>query len=160
MEEVRADIIKKLNSEEFKTYVNNLAVRDVLLFGSTINGDFTEESDVDIAVLGTSKLSISEILRFELFLEDLLQRRIDVVDLNSETLDIFIKIDILNTGKSIYTIDSNNYLNKFMDDIDWYYRENEHYFQCRRRDLLSWMKQDFLEIGFHIGIRSHLKKNS
>lgn len=137
MEEVRADIIKKLNSEEFKIYVSNLAVRDVLLFGSTINGDFTEESDVDIAVLGTSKLSISEILRFELFLEDLLQRRIDVVDLNSETLDIFIKIDILNTGKSIYTIDSNNYLNKFMDDIDWYYRENEHYFRCRRRDLLS-----------------------
>lgn len=137
MEEVRADIIKKLNSEEFKTYVSNLAVRDVLLFGSTINGDFTEESDVDIAVLGASKLSISEILRFELFLEDLLQRRIDVVDLNSETLDIFIKIDILNTGKSIYTIDSNNYLNKFMDDVDWYYRENEHYFRCRRRDLLS-----------------------
>ncbi len=64
---------------------------DVLLLGSTINGDFTEESDADIAVLGTSKLSISEILRFELFLEDLLQRRIDVVDLNSETLDIFIK---------------------------------------------------------------------
>lgn len=137
MEEIRADIIKKLNSEEFKTYVSNLAVRDVLLFGSTINGDFTEESDVDIAVLGASKLSISEILRFELFLEDLLQHKIDVVDLNSETLDIFIKIDILNTGKSIYTIDSNNYLNKFMDDVDWYYRENEHYFRCRRRDLLS-----------------------
>lgn len=91
---------------------------DVLLFGSTINGDFTEESDVDIAVLGTSKLSISEILRFELFLEDLLQRRIDVVDLNSETLDIFIKINILNTGKIIYTIDNNQYLNKFIDDVD------------------------------------------
>lgn len=33
MEEVRADIIKKLNSEEFKIYVSNLAVRDVLLLG-------------------------------------------------------------------------------------------------------------------------------
>lgn len=137
VEEVRADIIKKLNSEEFKSYVSNLAVRDVLLFGSTINGDFTEESDIDIAVLGTSKFSISEILRLELFLEDLLQRRIDVVDLNSETLDIFIKINILNTGKSIYTIDNNQYLYKFIDDVDWHYRENEYYFQCRRRDLLS-----------------------
>lgn len=137
VEEVRADIIKKLNSEEFKSYVSNLAVSDVLLFGSTINGDFTEESDVDIAVLGTSKFSISEILRFELFLENLLQRRIDVVDLNSETLDIFIKINILNTGKSIYTIDNNQYLYKFIDDVDWHYRENEYYFQCRRRDLLS-----------------------
>ena len=137
VEEIRVDIIEKLNSKEFKSYVRNLAVSDILLFGSTLNGDFTEESDIDIAVLGTSKLSISEILRFELFLEDFLQRRIDVVDLNSETLDIFIKINILNTGKSIYTIDNNQYLNKFKDDVDWYYRENEHYFKCRRRDLLS-----------------------
>lgn len=137
MDDIRVDIIKKLNSDEFKTYVKGLAVNDVLLFGSTINGDFNEESDVDIAVLGTLKLSISEILRFELFLEDLLGRRIDVVDLHSETLDIFIKINILNTGKSIYTIDNNQYLNKFMDEVDFYYRENEHYFRCRRRELLS-----------------------
>lgn len=71
------------------------------------------------------------------FLEDLLKRKIDVVDLKSDTLDIFIKINILNTGKSIYTIDNNDYLNQYMDDVDWYYRENEHYFKYRRRDLLS-----------------------
>lgn len=29
-----------------------------------------------------------------------------MVDLKSETLDIFVKINILNTGKSIYTIDN------------------------------------------------------
>ena len=143
MEERRAAVIEKLNSEEFTSYVSNLAVSDVLLFGSTLNGDFTEESDVDIAILGRSKLPISEILRFELFLEDLLKRKIDVVDLKSDTLDIFIKINILNTGKSIYTIDNNDYLNQYMDDVDWYYRENEHYFKCRRRDLLSWMKRDY-----------------
>ena len=143
MEEIRAAIIEKLNGEEFKSYVRNLELNDVLLFGSTLNGDFTEESDVDIAVLGKSKLSISEILRLELFLEDLLQRKIDVVDLKSETLDIFVKINILNTGKSIYTIDNNEYLNKYMDEVDWYYKENEHYFSCRRRDLLSWMKRDY-----------------
>ncbi|MEG2017108.1 MAG: nucleotidyltransferase domain-containing protein [Clostridium sp.] len=137
MEELRLDIIGKLNSEEFKAYVCSLEVNNVLLFGSTINGDFTEESDVDIAVLGTSKLSISEILRLELFLEDLLQRNIDVVDLNSETLDIFIKINILNTGMSIYTTDENQYLKIFMDNVDWYYKDNEYYFKCRRRDLLS-----------------------
>lgn len=143
MEEIREAVIEKLNSEEFTSYVSNLAVSDVLLFGSTLNGDFTEESDVDIAILGRSKFSISEILRLELFLEDLLKRKIDVVDLKSDTLDIFIKINILNTGKSIYTIDNNDYLNKYMDEVDWYYRENEHYFECRRRDLLSWMKRDY-----------------
>ena len=73
----------------------------------------------------------------ELFLEDLLERNIDVIDLNSDNLDIFIKIDILNDGKSIYTTDNNKFLEKFIEKVDWYYRENEYYFKCRRRELLS-----------------------
>lgn len=67
MEDIREAVIEKLNSEEFTSYVSNLAVSDVLLLGSTLNGDFTEEFDVDIAILGRLKLSISEILRLELF---------------------------------------------------------------------------------------------
>lgn len=92
---------------------------------------------MDIAILGTSKLTIKEILKLELFLEDLLERNIDVIDLNSDNLDIFIKIDILNDGKSIYTTDNNKFLEKFIEKVDWYYRENEYYFKCRRRELLS-----------------------
>ena len=130
-------ILDKLDSNELKSYLNNINVNSVLVFGSLINGDFSEESDVDIAVLGTSKLPIKDILKLELFLEDLLERNIDVIDLNSDTLDIFIKIDILNTGKSIYSIDNNTFLQDFLDKVDWYYRENEHYFNCRKRDLLS-----------------------
>lgn len=130
-------ILDKLDSNELKSYLNNINVNSVLVFGSLINGDFSEESDVDIAVLGTSKLPIKDILKLELFLEDLLERNIDVIDLNSDTLDIFIKIDILNTGKSIYSIDNNSFLQDFLDKVDLYYRENEHYFNCRKRDLLS-----------------------
>ena len=92
---------------------------------------------MDITILGTSKLTIKEILKLELFLEDLLERNIDVIDLNSDNLDIFIKIDILNDGKSIYTTDNNKFLEKFIEKVDWYYRENEYYFKCRRRELLS-----------------------
>lgn len=51
---------------------------------------------MDIAVLGTAKLQIKDIFKLELCLEDLLERNIDVIDLNSDNLDIFIKIDIFD----------------------------------------------------------------
>lgn len=76
-------------------------------------------------------------LRLELFLEGLLERRIDVVDLKSINLDFFIKVDILNLGRSIYTTDNNKYLDLFVETTERYYRENELYFEFRRRDLLS-----------------------
>jgi len=114
-----------------------LLLNNILVFGSLITDEFNEESDVDIAILGDIKLHIKDVLRLELFFEDLLEKPIDVVDLRSETLDLFIKIDILNTGKSIYTTDNNESLERFIDELDWYYKENEHYFQCRKRDLIS-----------------------
>ena len=139
MENIQLEILDKLKSKELKNYLSKLDINNALVFGSIITDNFNEESDVDIAILGTSKLTIKEILKLELFLEDLLERNIDV---NSDNLDIFIKIDILNDGKSIYTTDNNKFLEKFIEKVDWYYRENEYYFKCRRRELLSWIKKD------------------
>ncbi len=137
MENIQLEILDKLKSKELKNYLSKLDINNALVFGSIITDNFNEESDVDIAILGTSKLTIKEILKLELFLEYLLERNIDVIDLNSDNLDIFIKIDILNDGKSIYTTDNNKFLEKFIEKVDWYYRENEYYFKCRRRELLS-----------------------
>ena len=137
MENIQLEILDKLKSKELKNYLSKLDINNALVFGSIITDNFNEESDVDIAILGTSKLTIKEILKLELFLEDLLERNIDVIDLNSDNLDIFIKIDILNDGKSIYTTDNNKFLEKFIEKVDWYYRENEYHFKCRRRELLS-----------------------
>ena len=142
MENIQLEILDKLKSKELKNYLSKLDINNALVFGSIITDNFNEESDVDIAILGTSKLTIKEILKLELFLEDLLERNIYVIDLNSDNLDIFIKIDILNDGKSIYTTDNNKFLEKFIEKVDWYYRENEYYFKCRRRELLSWIKKD------------------
>ena len=109
MENIQLEILDKLKSKELKNYLSKLDINNALVFGSIITDNFNEESDVDIAILGTSKLTIKEILKIELFLEDLLERNIDVIDLNSDNLDIFIKIDILNDGKSIYTTDNNKF---------------------------------------------------
>ena len=137
MDKEQLNIVNKLKCNEIKEYASKLPINNILVFGSLITDEFNEESDVDIAILGDTKFHIKDVLRLELFFEDLLERPIDVVDLRSETLDLFIKIDILNTGKSIYTTDNNESLERFIDELDWYYKENEHYFQCRKRDLIS-----------------------
>jgi len=137
MDEEQLKIVNKLKCNEIKDYASKLPIDNILVFGSLITDEFNKESDVDIAILGNTKLQIKDVLKLELFFEDLLERSIDVVDLRSENLDLFIKIDILNKGKSIYTTDDNGSLEKFIDELDWYYKENEHYFQCRKRDLIS-----------------------
>lgn len=129
-------ILEKLNSDKLKSYFSKLGLNTALVFGSVLTDEFNEESDVDIAILGSSKLNIKAILNLELYLENLLDRPIDVIDLNSENLDIFIKIEILNNNKLIYSEDNSVSLNELIDKVEWYYRENEHYFKCRKRDLL------------------------
>ena len=86
MENIQLEILDKLKSKELKNYLSKLDINNALVFGSIITDNFNEESDVDIAILGTSKLTIKEILKLELFLEDLLERNIDVIDLNSDNL--------------------------------------------------------------------------
>lgn len=96
MKDDQLRILSKLKENEFINYASKLSINSILVFESIITEDFNEESDVDIAVFGESKINIKDILQFELFLEDLLEGNIDVIDLKSENLDIFIKINILN----------------------------------------------------------------
>lgn len=136
MDNSKDTILRKLNSEEFINYVSKLEFNTIILFGSINTEEFNEFSDVDIAVLSKEKVKLKKILEFEMFLENFLQRNIDVIDLKSENLDIFIKVEILNTGISIYTSDKNKLYNEFYNSVEIYYNENKHYFNIRRRDVL------------------------
>jgi predicted nucleotidyltransferase len=137
METSQLQIMEKLKSDEFTALACKMKIDSVLVFGSVLTEEFNENSDVDIAILSKAKLSLPHILNIELFLEELLNRPVDVVDINSDKLDIFIKISILNNGQCIYTSDDNVYLIKVIDETERYYRENENYFYYRRMDLLS-----------------------
>ncbi len=133
----RSSILLKLASNDFIDKMKELNIQEVLVFGSILTDNFNEESDVDIAILSAEKMPIKNVLNLEMFLEDLLNRAIDVVDLNNDKLDIFVKIDILNTGKSIFSVDNGESLNSLINLVDIYYKENEYYFSCRKRDVLS-----------------------
>lgn len=130
-------ILDKLASGEFIKFISEFNISSVVIFGSICNDQFNELSDVDIALLGKNKISLDSILEIELFLERFLEKQIDAIDLRSDTLDLFIKIDILNSGKVIYSADNNQLFERFCDETDRIYRENENFIHFRRGDVLS-----------------------
>ncbi|MEL7596713.1 MAG: nucleotidyltransferase domain-containing protein [Clostridiaceae bacterium] len=135
--EDRSIILDKLASVEFIKFISKFNISTVVAFGSICNGGFNELSDVDIALLGKNKILLDSILDIELFLERFLERQIDVVDLRSDTLDLFIKINILNSGKVIYSADNNQLFESFCDETDRIYKENKNFMYFRRGDVLS-----------------------
>ena len=131
------EILNRLNSTDSINISLKYAVNDVILFGSILTENFNEESDVDIAVIGHKKLSLDSLLEMELYYEKLLQRNIDIVDLRSDNLDLFVKINILNDGRIIYSNDNKKQFYEIYNYVDNFYKDNENYMYFRRRDLLS-----------------------
>ena len=129
--------LDKLKSEEVVNFFNKYNISSMLTFGSLNNENFSQESDIDIAIIGKDKIDLEEILEIELFLAKLLNKEIDVIDLKSESLYIFLKITVLNEGEVIYSNDDNYNLEKFKDETDKIYKENENFFWFRRKDVLS-----------------------
>jgi predicted nucleotidyltransferase len=137
LEDEKKLILDKLKSEEVVNFFNKYNISSMLTFGSLNNENFSQESDIDIAIIGKHKIDLEEILEIELFLAKLLNKEIDVIDLKSESLYIFLKITVLNEGEVIYSNDDNYNLEKFKDETDKIYKENENFFWFRRKDVLS-----------------------
>ena len=137
LEDEKKLIMGKLKSEDVAKFLNKYNISSMLTFGSFNNDNFSEESDIDIAIIGKHKLELDEILETELFLERLLKREIDVIDLRSRNLSIFLKINVLNEGLITYSNDDNYNLEIFKDETDRVYKENENFFWFRRKDVLS-----------------------
>ena len=133
----KEDILDILNSNEIKKLLSKYNIKSLIRFGSINTDEFYEYSDVDLAVISDIKLSFDDLITLEFTLQGLLNREIDIIDLNSSTLDIFIKINILNTGVLIHTFDDNFTLNKFYNSVDRTYIENENYMYFRRLDVLT-----------------------
>lgn len=137
IEEEKKLIMDKLKSEDVVNFLNKYDISSMLTFGSINNECFSKESDIDIAIIGKHKIDLDEILEIELFLAKLLNKEIDVIDLKSEGLYIFLKINVLNEGEIIYSNDDNYNLEVFKDETDKIYKENENFFWFRKKDVLS-----------------------
>jgi predicted nucleotidyltransferase len=133
----KSEITEKLNSKDVIDFVNKYNITTIIMFGSITNNEFSEESDVDLALLANREIELDKVLDIELFLQNLLNREIDILDLRSEVLDLFVKINILNTGKVIYSKDNSQSLDILYNEIDKIYKENENFIHFRKVDVLS-----------------------
>lgn len=129
-------IIEKLKSKEVTNFINRYNIITMIVFGSITGNDFNQESDVDLAMIADTEIELDNILEIELFLQNLLNREIDVLDLKNKELDLFVKINILNNGKVIYSLDNNKSLESIYNETDRIYKENENFMYFRRGDVL------------------------
>lgn len=133
----KIEIIEKLKSKEVIDFIDKYDITTIIMFGSITNNEFNQESDIDLALLANSQIALDNILEIELFLEEFTNRQIDVLDLKCEILDLFIKINVLNTGKVIYTKDNGKSLGILYNETDKIYKENENFIHFRKVDVLS-----------------------
>lgn len=131
------EIIDLLTSKDSINLLNKYNISTLSVFGSLITNEFNEMSDIDIAIIRDYPLSLDEILDLELYYENLLNREIDIIDLKSSSLDLFVKINILNNCKILYSTDNNKNFNILYNETEIIYNENKNFFHFRKVDVLS-----------------------
>lgn len=102
------------------------------LFGSRARGDFHQQSDYDIFIIGNIDLNTE--LRLEYDLEKKLDSEVDVIKINNETDKMFLK-NILN--EAIVFLDEKGKFNSTYREIEKFFIENSDFIELRERDLIG-----------------------
>ncbi|AWI03693.1 type VII toxin-antitoxin system MntA family adenylyltransferase antitoxin [Clostridium drakei] len=93
-----------INIEKITDFlVENIKPYLIYLFGSSVNGVFREDSDIDIAFMSDKKITEYEVFMLAQELADILKRDVDLINLkNASTV---FKAQIVGKGKVIYCSD-------------------------------------------------------
>lgn len=97
----KEEVLALVSSQEFKDIFLKYNIDNVIIFGSLSTDKFNEESDIDIAIIGSEKISSKLDLTLSLELEGFLGRSIDLIDINDEDIENIIKIEALNSDMVI-----------------------------------------------------------
>jgi len=91
------------NYSDIVLLCNKYSINELSIFGSSVRGDFTENSDVDILVSFNkdSKITLFDIMDLENEFSQLLKREVDIVEKESLKNPIR-KSRILSTREIIY----------------------------------------------------------
>ncbi|MHB1680589.1 MAG: type VII toxin-antitoxin system MntA family adenylyltransferase antitoxin [bacterium] len=103
---------KKIIADYLKSKIQNL--RAVIIFGSFANNSENKYSDIDIAFLSSEKISNIKRWEFQEELASILNRDVDLVDLENAS-DVF-KFQIASQGIVIYADNSKN-IELYLDKI-------------------------------------------
>lgn len=118
------EILSIIYSDQLKNIFRNKNIQNVIIFGSLSNDNFNEESDIDIAVIPDSEFTFNDEIDIESQLEDLLGREIDIININSDNVNVLIKFEALNSKLIVM---KNDTLNTTIDYYENYYKENEEF---------------------------------
>lgn len=89
------EILKKITQVLKKHHIKKAG-----LFGSYAKGSYSKSSDIDILVELDKRLSLLDFIRIKLELEDVLQKKIDLVEYSS--IKPLLKDKIINEEIRIY----------------------------------------------------------
>lgn len=128
------EILDIISKNEFKNIFRENGISNIIIFGSLSNGNFSLESDVDIAIITLKKISINEELFITTKLEELLGRSVDIIDINDDSINNIIKIEALN---SKFIVIKDNLLDKAIEYYDNLYKENEEFWYLLDKEVLS-----------------------
>ena len=130
----KAVILSIINSEKFRNLFINSGITNVIIFGSLAEGDFTAESDVDIAIIAKTSITFNDELKLTQKLEELLDREIDLIDINDQNINNLIKISALNSKLIIL---KDNHLDEAMIFYDNLCKDNEEFWRILDREVLG-----------------------
>jgi uncharacterized protein len=121
---------------DFRNIIRNIPEKYNLqcagIFGSRSRGDYREDSDYDIFVMGD--LTLDDELNLESELENLLNASVDVIKISENTDKLLLK-NILNDAEIIYN--KNNSFEDLYKFIEAFFIENSDFIRIREADLLG-----------------------
>lgn len=115
--------------------ISNIAqkydIDSVGVFGSRARGDYREDSDYDISIIGN--LTLDEELYLEAELEKALNKSIDIIKLSEDSDRILLK-NIVNDAEVLYS--QNHAFEKLYEFVERFFAENSDFIHMRERDLI------------------------
>lgn len=123
-----------MSNKEIIRVIHHITNRDDIdacyIFGSFLTDRFTEESDIDIALIGDIKLE--DLLYLESTIEEALSRPIDLVKI--EDLPMYIQLSIISRDKKVIFKENEVTIN-YLNCLDMWYKNEYPFWLKMQREL-------------------------